>query len=221
MSNTAEPRRLPDAPPLTLLAAAQDFWSSFLSEPRGESWSPADLLSPYAPFPSFEDPPSISDGFRLAATVLRFTLAEYNYVQTLAGGWAAGWNEFIADYLRRGLTEPSVPLHKSMHRWQETVEHRLQRTLRSKHYLDAQSELIRRFADLLLERRRLSEFAAGLFGIPTERGLDEAYRRIHELKREVRTLKREVSALKSAEQMKARNYDNGQAQLGSGNSVDR
>jgi hypothetical protein len=219
MSNTAEPRRFPGAP-LALLATAREFWTSFLSEPREKGWSPADLLSPHAPFPAMERLPSMADGSRLAATALRLTVAEYNYVQTLAVGWVAGYNEFLADYARRGLTEHPAPLRKSVHRWQETIEHHMQRTLRSKHYLDAQGELIRRFADMLLERQRLSESAAALFGIPTERGLDEAYRRIHELKREVLVLKREVRTLKRAEQMKAPYYDDGQAQLGSRNSVD-
>jgi hypothetical protein len=211
MSDTAEPRRLPGAPRLALLTAAQDFWSALFGEPREKSWSPADLLAPHAPFPALEHLPSTADGFGLAAVAWRLMLAEYNYAQILAAGWVAGCNEFLADYVRSGLTEPPAPLHESMRQWQETIEHNMQRTLRSKHYLNAQVELIRRFADMALERRRLSESVAGLFGMPTERGLDEAYRRIHELKREVRALKR-------AEQMRTRQYNGGQTQLDSGNS---
>lgn len=63
-----------------------------------------------------------------------------------------------------------------------------------------------------LERERLSKSMATLFGVPTERDLDEAYRRIHELKREIRALQR-------AERMKTRRDDNGQAHPDSENGV--
>jgi hypothetical protein len=186
MSDAAEPRRSP-GPSMALVAAARDFWSSFLGEPRERNWSPADLLYPHAPFPILEHLPSVADGPRLAAMAWRLALAESHYVQQLGMGWAAGWNEFLADYVQTG---PSASLSESIRQWQETMERSMQRTLRSRHYLAAQAELIRRFAAILLERQRLSESVAELFGMATERNLDEAYRRIHELKREVRALQR-------------------------------
>lgn len=189
MSHTDKPAKSP-GPPSALLAAGRNFWSAFLGEPRDKNWSPADLLDPRAPFPVLENLPSMADGSRLAATAWRLALAEFTYVQALATGWTAGWNEFLAGNVQTGLAGPPASLRESTRQWQETIEHSMQRTLRSKHYLDAQAELIRRFAAMMLERRRLSESMAGLLGMPTERDLDEAYRRIHELKREVRALQR-------------------------------
>jgi Poly(R)-hydroxyalkanoic acid synthase subunit (PHA_synth_III_E) len=209
MSDTAEPSRSPLA---LLLAAAQDFRSSWFGRSQEGSWAPADLLRPNAPFPILEDLPSVADGWRLAAMAWRFGRAEYNYVQALAMGLATGCNEFVGEYMQRGPTEPSVPLQESMRRWEEVLDHSMQRTLRSKRYLDAQREVIRLSADMDLERQRLSKSMAALFGVPTERDLDEAYRRIHELKREVRALQR-------AERMKTRRDDNGQAHPDSENGV--